>query len=344
LSRSGSANRIAVALATVLLGACVARPETGVSSQTVEADIVFGAKAPDPPVPANADAPTVRLDQAADPGEVSFEDEDVMRDDKRFLARIPRGVTPPKPCPDAGPTDFARQEAPLNAEGTPAAGVYRWKRAGTQELTTLPGIKLPISGFERRLVRNVQTINPSDFRFDVAQTELGGTDVIVTTYRVRTAAASTRVPSTDTRTGELDRGLSIEKIERFDAKTGQSKGRAFQPQPPVLLLPLPVIPGERFQSVGVDPSNLQTMQIDGQVTRRQQVDACGELVDGWAVETTRTVSGTDTPSGKYNLVVATQLGAMPVLEFIEAQNSEGKVSATLSLGQLKPDPPTAAPA
>ena len=76
------------------------------------------------------------------------------------------------------------------------------------------------------------------------------------------------------------------------------------------------------------------------VTRRARIDACGDVVDGWSVEGTRTFSqGTaaGTPQN-YDFVVATQLGAMLISEHIKATTAQGSFDGTFSLGQLDPDP------
>ena len=81
--------------------------------------------------------------------------------------------------------------------------------------------------------------------------------------------------------------------------------------------------------------------MEGKVTTRKQVDACGEIVDGWAVEGTRTFSANgQTTRGPYTTVFATQFGGMPILEMIDEQSPESRLVVTFSLGQVTPDPAT----
>src|SRR5205085_6300654 len=63
--------------------------------------------------------------------------------------RLPRitPLNPPKStCPPAALTAFPAKEAGQTVEGLPAEGQYRWKRAGTQTVASLPGVKLPVNG------------------------------------------------------------------------------------------------------------------------------------------------------------------------------------------------------
>lgn len=306
-------------------GGCVKRPPKGISLQNVDSDIAFGVKSPEPAPPANASAPR------------NVEAEDDNFNESAFRRRF---SGPParasQTCPPAPVGAAAPREAPLNAEGMPPEGSYRWKTEGSIQPTGSP-FKVPVSGFERREIRKVERISDTAFRFEMLQPDLATSDVVGTTYRVRTAAASARPPGVpDQRTGEPDRGMSIERIEYYDAKTGQPKGQVFRPNPAVLQLPLPVFPGERFQATGVDASSRRSLTVDGFVPKRELVDACGQLIDGWKIEMTRSFTGSATQ--KYRLIVATQKGALPLSEFIEYQDANGAVSITYTIGQVEPDP------
>lgn len=313
----------------LLLGACVRQPDPAVTLQNVQADIVFGVKPPEKGgAPVGISAPNQRI------GDDDFGFEPPQ------TKRRPALGTPFVPCPPAELNEFPEQEASLNAVGMPAVGLYRWKRQGTQELTALPGFKIPVSGFEKRLIRRLKPAANGEFTFEMVQPDVANSQqTVVTTFKVRTMARSERVGAADLRAGEPDGGLSIVKIERFSTKTGDSISE-FSPSPAVLLLPLPVVPGERFRGVGVDPRTLSALQIEGQVTKRQQVDACGEVIDGWAIEATRTFSAQSAPGTpqKFNYIVATQAGAGLIQETFSAQDATGKIDLTISIGQLKPDP------
>jgi hypothetical protein len=82
------------------------------------------------------------------------------------------------------------------------------------------------------------------------------------------------------------------------------------------------------------------LQNQAKVVKRDRVDACGEVVDGWAVESTQTFSGTGqtAPPRKYRYVIAPQLGGIIISEEIHTAGPQGNTDVTLSLGQVKPAP------
>ncbi|MGH9038635.1 MAG: hypothetical protein ACRDZ3_00210, partial [Acidimicrobiia bacterium] len=288
-----------------------------------------------------------------------------------FPARAPRVPTPraPRPtplnpskaaCPPAALNAFPAAEAGLELVGTPAEGQYRWKRTGTQTMATLPGIEIPISGFEQRLIREVTPISDTEFTFQTVQPELGTGVTVLQTFKVKTAAVSRSVepplqtipldrpeqlpedvpfpsnPSVPSRqVGDPERGISLMRIERIDAQ-GNSQVLNFTPA--VLFLPLPIQAGESFESVGIDSRSGQVLQHQAQVVRRERVDACGEIVDGWAVEATQTFSGASTATRSYRYIMAPQLGGIPISEQIKITAPDGTLDVTFSLGQTKPTP------
>lgn len=324
---------LCIAMALVA-GACGDQAEPTVRLQNVQADIVFGEIEPPPSAPANTSSGALgEADDVIEVDEIEF-------DDKGFLTRLPPRAAPIEPCPPAALTEFPDREASLNVEGKPAIGLYRWVRNGEQTLTAVPGVKLPISGFEKRLIRAVEEENETTFTFETVQSEIGSGQIVVTRYRVKTAPTQQRVGPTDVRVGEPDRGIAIYEIERFDPKTGASLS-TFAPTPPVLILPLPIVPGEAFEGVGVDPAGGGSLRIQGSVRKRQQVDACGEVIDGWLVEGTRTTSGLnpeDSTTQTYHYIVATQLGGPIIQEYVEASDAQGSAKVTFRVGQQVPDP------
>jgi hypothetical protein len=327
----GSRKKLAVALVALALvgSACVRRGDPGIGLQDVQTDVEFAAARG---APANArPSATPATAEPPDPSEFDF--------GKDFLDRLPPTTAKQTSCPEAPVSAAPAQEASLGAKGTPKVGVYRWNRSGEQKITTPIAITIPLGGSEKRLIRNVQQLGGDDFTYEMAQSEVGTDEIVVTTFKVRPNAPNEPLPTTDQRVGAVDRGLSIMKIERFNSKSGQLVS-AFEPVTPVLLLPLPVLPGEQVQSAGVDPTSFNVLQINAQVTKRVRVDACGEVVDGWSVEGTRSFSQGSTAGTphEYDFVVATQLGAMMISEHIKATTAQASIDATFSLGQLEPDP------
>ncbi len=364
---------VAAGLAVALLGAgCVDQDPPGVGVQKLAADIVFGVKeAPPDAPPANVNpGPAGDFDPvtfvpvsppaSSLPGQSSI---GTPRPPRPPISRLPRPtpLNPNRsPCPPAALTAFPATEAGLNITALPTEGQYRWKRQGTQTVATLPGITLPVGGFEQRLVRNVKKVSDTEYSFETVQPELGTGITVLQTFKVKTEAVSRSVeppveslpvappalpvePPVDlpverpnvptTRVGDPERGISLARIERVDAQ-GNSSVLEFTPA--VLYLPLPIEPGESFSSVGIDPRTGQVFQNQARVLRRERVDACGDIVDGWAVESTQTFSGSGTATRTYRYIIAPQLGGVIISEELHVAAATGNTDVTFSLGQLKP--------
>src|SRR5207248_4804058 len=168
------------------ISGCVKQDAPGVGVQKLAADIVFGVKpAVDTPPPnlepgqagpgdATTYVPEPGTGSAFDAGPAAGGD---FSGPNAPRARLPR-VTPLNPprstCPPAALTAFPAKEAGQAVEGLPAEGQYRWKRTGTQTVANLPGVKLPVSGFEQRLVRHVKQVSDTEYTVETVQPELGG--------------------------------------------------------------------------------------------------------------------------------------------------------------------------
>ena len=372
-------------LAALLLAGCVQQGPPGVGVQKLAADIVFGVKpATDTPPPnlepgqaGPGDATTYAPDAGVS-GSVSTVDGGpvaLQRPRSGPRARL----TPLQPvkstCPPAALTAFPAKEAGITVDGVPAEGQYRWKRQGTQTVPTLPGVKLPIGGFEQRLVRNVTRVSDTEFTFETVQPELAGGVTTISTFKVKIGAISKTVtppvsppdvthptspvplpvappvtnptlpkpPIPDSvSAGDPERGISLVKLQRVDAE-GNTSEISFSPG--VLYLPLEIQTGEQFTSVGIDPRTGSVLENKAKVLSRERVDACGDVVDGWAVESTQTFSGTSAtaPPRTYRYIIAPQLGGIIISEEIHTAGAQDNTDVTLSLGQLKPAPLPAQP-
>jgi hypothetical protein len=364
-----------------LLTACVEPDPPGVGVQKLAADIVFGVKPPSPDTPPANLAPgaagqgdAITYVPPVSPSADRLPDIPAPRSPRPPNSRLPRPTplaSPKSPCPPAALSAFPAQEAGLTVAGLPTEGLYRWKRTGTQMVASLPGVKLPIDGFEQRLVRNVVKVSDTEYTFETIQPELAGGITTISTFKVKTDAVSRSVtppvappdpnhpalpvdppappptlppgsPPLPTapgavRVGDPERGISLMKLQRVDAQ-GNSSELTFSPA--VLYFPLQVEPGEEFTSVGIDPRTGSVLQHQARVLRRERVDACGEIVDGWAVESTQTFSGSaqTSPPRTYRYIVAPQLGGIIVSEEIHVTSPQGQTDAVFSLGQLRPTP------
>ncbi len=327
-----------VAAALALGSGCASRPDTTVQVQSVDADIVFGEGTDKRPPAAPAGLGVLEGGFTDTGGELGI-------DDKGLLRRLPPPAGPLSVCPAADRLAFPNEEAGFNVAAPPQPGIRRYKRNGTIETTTPVAMKLPISGFEKRVVQNVARVDATTFSFEVAQIELGSGDLVTSTYVVRTRATNQPLLNTGLRVGVPDRGLALTRVERRDPKSGDLRS-TFRPTPPVLLLPLPIAPGESFEGIGTDPTNGAFLQVSGRVIRRTQIDACGDVVAGWIVESTRsfTSPGQAQAAHVHNYVVAPQLGALIIEEHIEISDlTTGTLKATFTLAQLNPDPIPAKP-
>ena len=378
----GSRRLAVVGLAAVFLAGCVERDGPGVAVQKLAADIVFGVEPPTTTPPPNfmpgqagaGDATTYVPEapvSASGPAAGFSGGGDFSGPADRARPRLPR-VTPLAPskaaCPPAALTAFPAKEAGQTVEGVPTEGQYRWKRSGHQTAATLPNFKIPVSGFEQRLVRNVVKVSETEYTFETVQPELAGNVTTISTFKVKIGAVSKSVqppiePPDLTRptspvplpitppgnqptlpkpplpsnvsVGDPERGISLVKLQRVDA-AGNSSELAFSPA--VLYLPLDIVPGEEFNAVGIDPRTGSVLQHQAKVTKRDRVDACGEVVDGWVVESTQTFTGPGqaAPPRTYRYVVAPQLGGIIISEEIHTAGPQGTTDVVLSLAQLKP--------
>jgi len=251
------------------------------------------------------------------------------------------------PCRAAPPGSTAPQAAVTVPDGVrPETGTYRWRKTGTFSPTATPDLKLPLGGFEVRKLRNIRELGSGVFSFETLQPDPTGKYVRLTTWQVKPDAVASRAAalSLSLAAGDPERGLAIKSIETLQADGSRApEGAQFHPATALLVLPLPVVPGEQFSSVAVDPTTQQSAVFQAQVAARDRVDACGDFVEGWKV--TGTLSSSFEPKPyPYEVWAAPQLGAMPLLErTTRTQAGVGTLDATYTLAQLHPEPEAMAP-
>jgi len=333
---------VALVLLALFTTACVSEGDPKVAVTKVEADLVFGVKEPEPPAtPANTNVDDALPPEAFAPAELAdfgdFGDDDDLND---------IALPPPAPlgeCPAAPPTAVAEAAADVNVTGLATEGLYRWQRDGTQKPAGsgpgVPGTK--IDTFERRIVRKIVKESATVHTYETVQPDISGKNVVITTFRVRTDALNrdstgAGLPVAGPRLGEPDRGVAITRIETQDSQ-GNTVSE-FNPSTPVLILPLPVSTNEEYQSVGVDPVTGQTLTHRAHVLARERVDACGEVVDGWAVEAEQTSSNPNAPVVSYRYLVAPQYGGLIVSEKLTYSAGGLDNEFLFRLGQVDPDP------
>lgn len=333
-----------VVVAGLSAAACVSPDAPGVRTDAVQTDIVFDAAEPDAepltgPVVASTDQQTAPLVPTPFRNQVPERFSNV-----RFSLQPEEAAAD---CPGAPLGAAPSEPAPANASAPPRAGLYRFKISGTRT-ETINGNELSSTygGFEPHVIREVESSSPTLWSFQEVEQIADG--VRVTTWQVNTdatqrSANTPYVGENSVRVGEPGRGVAITSIEEYDGN-GNLRS-AFDPSSPLLFLQLPVVQGESHTSTAVDPKSGQSITVDAEVERRQTVDACGTLVDGWFVSTTTTASqGFGSPASQYTeeLVISTERGGQVISrrQVVSEPTTTGTLDAdrTASLGQVDPSP------
>jgi hypothetical protein len=336
------------------LAACAESDPAGVTVKGFDDDLVFGVKEqPDVAGPNT-------LGSQVDPNGLSGVN---LLPDQAFAtnpgSRIKAPVARPRPtCPDADASTFPEEPAPLSVpiDRRPRVGGYRWKKSGFVQGAATVGQRLEVSGFEERVIRNITEKGPSTntkslgvpgssadpgvvYTYETVQPDVSG-NVVVSTFQVDTSPAGVfsdpAATGEEVRAGGPERGIVLKRLDIVD-REGTTL-TTFAPVTGLLLLPLPVRAGEDFVSSAIDSRTGATASFQGKVLDRQQVDACGEVVEAWLVRGTQTFSGEETITRQYELTVATGLGGIPVVEKIDQNDANGELHVVSTIGQLTPTP------
>ena len=369
-SRSDLARAAVAAGAFALVAtACGSAGDPGVRTESALADVVFGVEAVEeaelasltPPAPVSTGTQTPVV--VGRDLNLPFRNQIPSRF-QNIAITVPNSEVSAGGCPDASLGTPPRELAGRNAATPPQPGLYRYKVTGTQTVT-VNGIEAttPVMGFEPRVVRAVEQTSETSWTFEVVE-PFGDTGSRTTTWSVNTDPAEIGDPtSSDTdgdglpdgrgikppyvgenpiRAGEPGRGIAIESIVDKD-ENGNVIG-SFDAIPVLLSMPLPVLPGESFQSFAIDIQG-QAIANEAEVLKQQTTDACGELVDGWLVSmATTTVQSLDSATVNQEYIFSTPMGGLPVSHRIAGQSIDPVSGATVafdvtySIGQLDPTP------
>jgi hypothetical protein len=335
-----------VAAALAMTTACVREDAPRMHMNSVSANIAF-SEAPSVKAAAPAGFATP---SPADVATSSLPDLPPQLGDIAPPAKFspPLPPSPAKPCPVASTSSYPKQPAASNVPTPvlPTAGVYAWRHAGTYVSADAFGATLPLIGTSDRSVQNVVRASDTTFSFDVVEKDVFTKEIVTTTWAVNTAGTTptSRVPiappgaPTPPSAGEPGRGLAIQKIERRNPAT-HAINSTFAPPLPLLILPLPVKVSDHFTSAAVDPTTAAVLQYDATVDGIARVDACGEIIEGFKVSGTENFAdGATTSSRSYSVVVAPQLGALPIQETFD--QSVGTIAKmTFTVNQLEPRAP-----
>ncbi|MDP1795478.1 MAG: hypothetical protein Q8K63_15170 [Acidimicrobiales bacterium] len=359
LSKSHSTRFAAVGLALIAIAstACVKQNDAGVGIAKFDSSAVFG----------------IAIDKPIVPG---FSLPEALADTDFDLPDLPspspiNPIPPTGPCPDAKLNAFPKATATPQVKGMPTEGLYTWKRNSFLLKNTanaaMPLQNLPFA-LQGRAIRRVTRESPHQFSYEmVAPNPFTDEGSVITTFRVnnnpellvnRRVAARTigvvPVPGYDARIANPgdQPGIFITRIEQQTASGTQVS--VFQPVQPMMIAPLDegiLRSGQTFQSFGIDASSGTVITNNGSVGRTVRVDACGEIVEGYAV-TLRQILTDDiqTESGLFNVVTtqesrsvdfifASQFGVLPIGETLslgDAAVDEFAIAARWELGALTP--------
>lgn len=205
----------------------------------------------------------------------------------------------PAPAPGSSPALAASETSPH----PPAAGYYLWQLLIPVSVPQ-PGGKTSV--VVTRQLTDYRVTNPSkvtttslpagqgtstSFTYDEVEPLADGGSLTYGFEVVNNAPGQQQVDAegeTATTIVGVNDGVSITSEVERNAK-GQVTG-TFVPSTPVTILPLPVVPGAKFQSTGTDPTTGQSLTVDGQIQTTDRVPGCGIYAAGWKVVATEGVS------------------------------------------------------
>ena len=349
-----AARLVAASAAAVLVAACAQQDPPGVQVQMLAADLVFGVPETKPEAAPPANTALVEVPQPV-----------ALQVPAAPVPAAPAPPPPPPPafpdapvgeqaaCPEAGVNEFPDVAIARNvgAQQRPAEGVYAWRLEGKAKAPQTAGIEIPVVAVDDRRIRDVENASNTQFTFTTVQYDMLNEHTVVTDWQVRTdqpavnqedlpvqppSVGGSEQPAPPS-VGAPDRGIAITGITRLNRK-GETVAE-FAPVTPLLVMPLPAVVGEQFQSSAVDPTTLQSVTFSGTVRPNERVDACGELVEGYLVAGTEQVNN-GLGSGVYEreYVFAPQLGGMLVREAIKQDAGAIMLDVEFTLSQVEPDP------
>jgi hypothetical protein len=352
-----------VALTAFGATACVHQDAPGVGLVKFDSSAVFGIEPADKPVVPDFSVPTT----------------DFQLPDIPF--KPPSLVAPEGPCPAAKLTAFPKTSATVRVIGEPPVGVYKWKRDLVQvKDATVNPIKLVNLPFalEGRAIRRVTKVSDHQYTFEMlAPDPFVQGNTIITGFEVNTnpellvdrnVASRTigvvNIPGTSVRVADPSDAPGI-FITGIDVQNDKGlRVSSFQPVQPMLIIPLEggiIRSGQTFRSVGIDELTGAAITNDGIVGRTSRIDACGEIVEGYAVtlhqvlsddiqatfggdpEGTALRTGTRQQTREVSYTFSTQYGALPIAETLALGDFENDAVAALGKWELGALTPTALP-
>jgi hypothetical protein len=319
MSRSSRAG--ALAALALLACACGTSNASRVAVDRDQTDIVFGFTKATPKAAALVTPPPASDD---DGGIDIFTPSPI----KTFAPSFGGGSA----CPTAEPTEPVSGSAGTEIVGRPKPGTYGWVGSGSYDMQ---GAKLPVPTSFEHYVRSVESyddpVRTNDtgdaFTYQTIDPRIGGAS---SGYWLYSWQVKTFAPSSDP-----ESGLVLTRIDQLtpDGKVVDTYFDAFTSG--VLFVPFPIKAGQTWNATSVDLGR-RTLQLEGQVLRREVVDACGELIQGWHVHATLTEPGATTT---LDYLVGTQFGGQLLTFDINGSYLGTKFDpAKFHIGKLEPSP------
>jgi hypothetical protein len=229
-----------------------------------------------------------KLPEYVTPGSVNLPQE------VSFLAPtfVPPKVAPPAlaraTCPTADPDAKPLQPATVFVTKPPALGTYTTHLAGYIEIGVGTPIRLPIPTRAAFEIRNVkQSIIEEDpvngytevTEYDLYTPSLDGSTTA--SYRVTYSPATT--VGTVTQAANIEKAAAGEMVLTHLVIDSAATKLDFRPDPPVTIISFRSGQGTTWNSAGIDQASGTAMVVSGSVSRRVNVDVCGQWYDTYEI-------------------------------------------------------------
>ncbi|HUR77653.1 MAG TPA: hypothetical protein VMZ22_06885 [Acidimicrobiales bacterium] len=217
------------------------------------------------------------------PDEVSFLAPTFVAPSAKAPSSSPRAPA----CPTADPDTKPLQPATVFVTNPPALGAYTTHVAGYAEIGAATPIRFPLPPRGAFEVRNVKESTNEDaangyteiIEYDLFTPALdGGTTA---SYRVTYSPATT--VGTVTQAAGVEKAAAGEMLLTHLVVDSTANKLDFRPDPPVTIISFRSGQGTTWSSAGTDSESGTSMVVQGSVSRRVNVDVCGQFYDTYEV-------------------------------------------------------------
>jgi hypothetical protein len=221
-------------------------------------------------------------------------------------APLPMPSTPP-PCPELNEFAVVKDPATALIPGPPPMANYVMRSSGSYSFATASGTVPTTSGKLPASLALVQPAQPKAGTDQVNGTFHDYSLITVSGPGAYTAYGFRLAPDNPATPGILLTSLHWKDSVRGDFD--------FVPDQPLQFLPTPVAVGNTWSSAGSDPIDETSIQLNGSVSKRETVNACGVALDSFQVQISGTiVSPTFQLSWTAAYDIGTQFGGLILKE------------------------------